>query len=117
QAALATTLADVGKIDEAEQLALDARANAGPEDVSARVESMEALGAVRAAQGQDADAEDLLLSAIALARESEFKVLEIEPLARFAAFLRERGRGDEAEAHESRLAELNVPAASTVRTA
>jgi class 3 adenylate cyclase/tetratricopeptide (TPR) repeat protein len=117
QATLAETLADLGKVDEAERLALDAHSGAGPQDVSARVTAAAALGAVRAAQGRDAEAEELLLFAISLARESDFKVWELEPLERLARFLRERGREAEASGYEARLAELAPLTSSTARIA
>jgi len=106
QAALAETLADLGKVDEAERLALEARTNAGPRDTSARVAAATALAAVRVAQERDGDAEELLHSALALARESDFKVLELEPLERLVRLLRARGRDGDASAYEARLAEL-----------
>ncbi|MFO7571883.1 MAG: adenylate/guanylate cyclase domain-containing protein [Gaiellaceae bacterium] len=115
QAALATTLADVGKLDEAERLALEARETAPPYDVASRVEAMEALAAVRAAQGRDAEAEELFLELIAHARASEFRVLEVEPLARFVRFLQERGR--EAAPYTARLEELDAPLERTAPAA
>jgi len=75
KAALAATLADLGKVDEAERLALEARAGVSPEDVPAQVEATEALAAVRAAQGRGPEAEELLGRAIRLARESQFPIL------------------------------------------
>ena len=117
QAALATTLADVGKLDEAERLALEARANAGPQDVGSRVESLEALAAVRAVQGRDAEAEELFREMLAQARASEFRVLEVEPLERYVAFLRERGRDADAAPYVARLEELDAPISSTARIA
>ena len=113
QAELATTLADVGKVDEAERLALEARENALPGDPGCLVAATTALGAVRAAQGRDGEAEELYRSALALAQESEWQVLEIEPLERLTAFLRERGRAGEAADYERRSVELSPP----VRTA
>jgi tetratricopeptide (TPR) repeat protein len=117
QAALAETLADVGKVDEAERLALESRANAGPDDVSCKVAATMALAAVRSAQSRDAEAEDLFTSAIALARENEYKVIEIEPLERYVRFLHERGRDNDAVIYEVRLAELSPPPSSTARIA
>ncbi len=116
QAELAATLADVGKIDEAERLAEDARASALPNDTTCIVGAMTALGAVRAAQGRDDEAEELFRSALALAEETEFKVLEIEPLQRFTRFLRDRGRTEEVAAYSSRFSEL-APLTSTERIA
>ena len=70
QASLAETLADQGKAEEAERLALDARANAGPQDPSCMVAATAALAAVREAQGRDEDAEDLFRSAVELAQRA-----------------------------------------------
>jgi hypothetical protein len=117
QAALAETLADAGKVDEAERLALESRANAGQDDVSCRVSATMALAAVRAAQERDGEAEELYASAIALAREREYKVIEIEPLERLVQFLHERGRENDAVVYEGRLAELSPPRSSTARIA
>jgi len=116
RAALAETLADLGKIDEAERLALEAAAGAGAEDVSARVAAAAALGAVRAAQGREEEAEEHLASADSLARESGFRLLELEPAERLARLLRERGRDEEAARYEARVAELSLPS-STARIA
>ena len=41
----------------------------------------------------------------------------MEPLERLAAFLRERGRDDEAVRYEARLAELSPPPESTAKIA
>jgi tetratricopeptide (TPR) repeat protein len=117
QAALAETLADEGKVDEAERLALESRANAGPDDVTCQVAATMALATVRAAQARDGEAEELFASAIALAREREYKVIEIEPLERFVQFLHERGRENDAVGYEVRLAELSPPPSSTARIA
>ena len=114
QAELAATLADVGKLDEAERLAGEARANAPRNDPSCVVAATTALGAVRAAQGRDDEAEELFRSALAVAEETEFKVLEIEPLERFTRFLRDHGRADEAAGYANRYSEL-APLMSTER--
>jgi len=107
QAALAETLADLGKVDEAERLALEAQANVGPRDTSGRVAAATALAAVRTAQGRDDEAEVLLHSALELARENDFKVLELEPLGRLVRLLRAGGRNGDASAYEARLSELS----------
>ncbi len=52
------------------------------------------LGLVRAAQGRDDEAELLLREAIDLLAATDLRNSEPEPLAAFARFLRERGRGD-----------------------
>ena len=115
KAALAVTLADLGKVDEAERLALEARASVATDDLAAQVEATGALGAVRAAQERDTEAEELLTVAIELARESQFPILEVEPLERLVALLRSRGRDAEAVAAETRLAELVPASASAAR--
>ena len=118
QAALAETLADLGKLDEAERLALDARSNAGVRDTSGQVAAATALAAVRAAQGRGPEAEELLDSALALAREGDFKAFELEPLARMVDLQREAGRnGDGPSVYEARLAELTPVSSSTARIA
>jgi class 3 adenylate cyclase/tetratricopeptide (TPR) repeat protein len=110
QAALATTLVDLGKVDEAERLALEAAAHAVPEDTMCKIFATTALASVRAAQKRDDEAEELFLSAIADARSSNLKLYEKHPLERLIDFLRERERDGDAEAYEARLAELSPPA-------
>jgi class 3 adenylate cyclase len=117
QAALATTLVEVGRVDEAERLALDATANAVPEDTACKVFAQTALALVRAAQGRDAEAEQILREIAALARRSNYKLFEQHPLEKLVELLRERGREGEAAPYEARLAELAAPATSTARIA
>jgi hypothetical protein len=64
------------------------------------------LGLVRAAQGRDEEAEELLLEALEVIEASGFLGLESWVLSRIEQFLRERGRDDEAAAYRARLAEL-----------
>jgi predicted ATPase/class 3 adenylate cyclase len=109
QAVLAATLADLGKVDEAERLALEARRNASPEDTACKIIAATALAAVRAVQGRDGEAEGLFRSALELTGAGGFEVFEIEPLERLTSFLRDRGRADEAAPYEARLAELSPP--------
>ncbi len=117
QAALATTLAELGKIDEAERLALEARAHAVPEDTSCQIFGLTALAMVRGAQGRDAEAEELFLSAIDLAGGSDYRLYELHPLEHLVAYLRGRGRDDDAAVYEARLAELAPRDVSTERIA
>jgi class 3 adenylate cyclase/Tfp pilus assembly protein PilF len=117
QAALATTLVELGKVDEAERLALDAAANAVPEDTSCKIFAMTAIASVRAAQQRDDEAEEILSEMVALARKSNYKLYEQHPLERLIEFLRERGREDEAAGYEARLAELSPPSESAARIA
>jgi tetratricopeptide (TPR) repeat protein len=109
QAALAATLADLGKVDEAERLAFEARRNASPEDTGCKIFATTALAAVRAVQGRDDEAEELFRSALELTRDGGFEAFEIEPLERLTNFLRDRGREDKAAPYEARLAELSSP--------
>jgi class 3 adenylate cyclase/tetratricopeptide (TPR) repeat protein len=117
QSSLAETLAALGKIDEAERLALEAQAESRPDDLHVSVGITASLAAVRAAQGRDEEAEELYRSALAKTK-SGFAVLELEVLRRLISFYRERGREIDAVACEERIAEL-VPSAprSTERIA
>jgi class 3 adenylate cyclase/tetratricopeptide (TPR) repeat protein len=117
QAALAETLADLGKVDEAERLAIEARANAGVRDTSATVAAATALAAVRTAQGREDEAEKLLDSALDVARVGDFKVFELEPLGRLVRLRQASGRNGDASAYEARLAELTPTPSSTARIA
>jgi tetratricopeptide (TPR) repeat protein len=109
QAALAATLVDLGKVDEAERLAVEAVANGSPDDTACKIAATLALAAVRAAQGRDGEANELFQATLSLSGDDHrFKVFEIEPLERYGAFLRDRGRADEAAAFEDRLEELSA---------
>jgi ATP/maltotriose-dependent transcriptional regulator MalT len=116
QAALAQVLIDVGKLEEAERLAVEARSSVVREDPLAVIATTSTLGAVRAAQGRDVEAEELLRSAFELAQETDFRVCELAPLEYLVAFLRDRGRTDEAAQYEERLAELS-PSETAARVA
>src|SRR5262245_3349577 len=86
QVALATTLAELGKIDEAERLVLDARSHGVPEDTGFQIFALTASGMVRGAQGRDDEAEELFSSAIDLATRSDMRLLELHPLEHLVAF-------------------------------
>jgi tetratricopeptide (TPR) repeat protein len=117
QAGLAGILADAGKVDEAERLSLEARQGADPDDNGTRIAATIALATVRCHQSLDGEAEELYRTAVASARESDMKVLEIEPLERLVGFLEERGRENEATLYKVRLGELSPPPTSTARIA
>jgi class 3 adenylate cyclase/tetratricopeptide (TPR) repeat protein len=117
QAALAETLADLGKVDEAERLALEATSNAGVRDTSATVAAATALAAVRTAQGREEEAEKLLDTALEVARVGDFKVFELEPLERMVRLRQAEGRNGDASAYVARLAELTPVPTSTARIA
>src|SRR5688572_29147227 len=95
-----------GRIDEAERWALEAIETVGPHDYSSISTTKMALGLVRAAQGRDGEAEALLREALSEVSERGFPRQRVQPLENLANFLRDRGRGDEAEVYEERLAEL-----------
>jgi tetratricopeptide (TPR) repeat protein len=111
QASLAETLAALGKIEEAERLALEVEAVTRPDDPHFGVTVAAMLAAVRAAQGRDDEAEGLYRSALAETTDG-FALLELELLERLVAFYRERSRDDDAVVYEARLAEL-VPSTPT----
>ena len=60
-----------------------------------------ALGIVRAAQGRDEEAEQLLREAHETVVETDHKRSQVETMFQLDKFLRERGRGDEATKLES----------------
>ena len=66
---------------------------------------------VRAAQGRHEDAEELFRAAFDALDGTDFRQVELEVLDRYAPFLREAGREDEAERADERRGEL-FPAAA-----
>jgi tetratricopeptide (TPR) repeat protein len=111
---LAQVLLEQGRVDEAERYALEARETVGARDMYSRATSRLALSLVRAEQGRDEEAEALLREALDILAETGFRRHEIEHLTALAAFLRRRGRDDEAAVYEERLAEL-VPGPAEAR--
>ncbi len=107
QRSLAEVLLAQGKVEQAERLALDARETVGPHDVTSRASTTMTLGLVRAAQGRDAEAEDLLRQAHGLLAETEYRKVERGTLAALVEFLRDRSRDEEAEPFAERLRELD----------
>jgi ATP/maltotriose-dependent transcriptional regulator MalT len=102
QRSLAMVLAARGSLDEAERYALQARETVGPEDrVSVNTTTL-GLAVVRAAQGRDAQAEQLFVEAVEGFRHYGFSSLEHWALRLLSEFLRERGRDDEALVYEER---------------
>jgi class 3 adenylate cyclase/tetratricopeptide (TPR) repeat protein len=109
QRGLAELLLERGRIDEAERYALDARETVGPLDVTSRATTTASLGMVRAAQGRDDEAEELLREAVATVAGTHFREHEWETLAPLAQFLRNRGREEEAAHVEARRDEIFPP--------
>lgn len=116
QASLAEALAALGRVDEAERLALAVQASSRPEDPHFDVTVKRAMAAVFAAQGRDEEAETLYREALA-GMSAGFAALELEILERLVSFYRVRDRNDEAAACQSRIDELvpsNAPRAERI---
>ncbi len=109
QRLLAEVLLAEGRLDEAERFALEARETVGDGDLSSRSTTRLALGLVRAAQGRDVEAEELLRQAEEILRPTAFRRQRIAPLEALAEFLHARGRNDEAAEVEEALARLLAP--------
>ena len=92
QRLLAQVLLEEGNLDEAERFALEARETVGCADVSSDSTTRLALGLVRAAQGRDGEAEQLLREADEMVRPTGYRRHRIAPLEALAAFLRGPGR-------------------------
>src|SRR5438034_8043661 len=105
QRGLAEVLIRRGRLEEAERVALEAIETVGDHDYSSRATTTMTLGLVRAAQGRDEEAEALLIEGLTLVEETGFRGLEIFLMTRLEAFLRERGRDEEAERYRVRLLE------------
>jgi class 3 adenylate cyclase/tetratricopeptide (TPR) repeat protein len=112
QRGLAQLLAADGRLDEAERYALAARETVGPQDITSVATTTMALGIVRAAQGKDEEAEQLLREAYETIAGTEHRRHEAEALETLAQFLRERDREDEAADLEARREELFAEAKS-----
>jgi tetratricopeptide (TPR) repeat protein len=106
QRGLAQLLVELGRIDEAERFALEARETVGPTDVTSLSTTSTALGIVRAAQGRDVEAEALLRDAVDIISPTDFREAELEALRSLAQFLRSRGRDEDAQQVEERCDEL-----------
>ncbi len=102
QRSLAELLLSEGRIDEAERFALAARETVGPHDVTSLATTTMSLGLVRAAQGRDEEAEELLRQAYDTLAETEHRKHQCELLQALVQFLRDRGREDEAAELDAR---------------
>jgi class 3 adenylate cyclase/tetratricopeptide (TPR) repeat protein len=110
QRGLAELLLERGRAEEAERFALEARETVGPRDATSRATTAASLAMVRAAQGRHENADELFRAAFDAIAGTDFREVELEVLERYAPFLRERGREDEADRADERRAEL-FPAA------
>ena len=91
-----------GRVDEAERFALAARETVGPHDISSLASTAMSLGLVRAAQGRDEEAEELLRQAYDTIAATELRVTQCDTLQALTQFLRDRGRDDEAAELDAR---------------
>jgi tetratricopeptide (TPR) repeat protein len=107
QRALAMVLVEQDNLDEAERFALEARETTGRDDRVSISSTKLGLGLVRAAQKRDTEAEELMREAVEGFAFYELRALEHWALRYLAAFLRSRGREDEAVAYEARRAALS----------
>jgi tetratricopeptide (TPR) repeat protein len=106
QRSLAEVYVQLGQLDEAERYALQARESVGPDDRVSISTTKLSLGLVRAAQGREAEAEELMREAIDEMRGNDQRAMERWALGRAVEFHRSRGREDAALRYEERLAEL-----------
>jgi class 3 adenylate cyclase/tetratricopeptide (TPR) repeat protein len=106
QRSLADVYVRLGRLEEAERYALQARESVGPDDRVSISTTKISLGIVRAAQGRDAEAEDLLRDAVDELRSLDLQALERWGLGILLDFYRSQGRDEEAAPYEERLAEL-----------
>jgi tetratricopeptide (TPR) repeat protein len=96
QRVLAEILLHQGNLEDAERYALEALRTVGAQDVSSLPTTRAALGLVRAAQGRGEEAETLLREAVDQASDLVPRWILATSVKHLAAFLRARGRTDEA---------------------
>src|SRR5215216_5950903 len=113
QRSLAELLLLQSRVDEAERFALAARETVGPHDVTSLATTTMSLGLVRAAQGRDEEAEELLRQAYDTLAATDHRKHQCELLQALVQFLRDRGRDDEADELEARRDGVLAEAAST----
>jgi hypothetical protein len=98
-------LLERGQHEEAEGYALAGRVHVTDDDHTSFSATLKTLGLVRAAQGEDDEAEALLRESLAVAEGTDFRLLQVEMLVALAEFVRARGHGPEAAELEKRLPE------------
>jgi class 3 adenylate cyclase/tetratricopeptide (TPR) repeat protein len=106
QRGLAQVLVKLGRLEEAERLALEARETVGPDDRASISTTKIALADVRAAQGRTQEAETLLLEAVEGLEFYGLRAIERWALGYLVGFYRGQGRDESAVRYEARLAEL-----------
>jgi ATP/maltotriose-dependent transcriptional regulator MalT len=119
-ALLAVTLAKQGSLDEADSYVVVSREAASDEDHASQVLWRATRARILAQRGQQADAEELVREAVALAEATDFLDLEAYALATLGEVLRTGGRLEEAEGYVRRAASLheakgNIVAATQTR--
>jgi tetratricopeptide (TPR) repeat protein len=102
---LSEALLEAGQVEEAERYALAARSHVSRHDLTSSSSTAMTLGLVRAAQGRDDDAEELLRESLALLADTDFRLLELQSIVSLAQFLRSRERLAEADELDGRLPE------------
>ena len=117
QRALAELLLEENHTEEAERFALVARETVGPHDVTSISTTTMTLGLVRAAQGRDEEAEELLRDAWETIAATEHRSGQRDALKALAQFLAERGREDEAAELEARREDVLAEAESAAKIA
>ena len=106
QRSLAELYVSLGRLDEAERYALQARESVGQDDRVSISTTKLSLAVVRAAQGRDTEAEGLMHEAVDEMRRNDQLALERWALGYVVEFHRSRGQEDVALRYEERLAEL-----------
>ena len=114
QRSLAEVYVHLGRLEEAERYALEARASVGPEDRVSISTTKVSLSAVRAAQGRDDEAEALLREAVDELERHQMRAIERWALRRLVDFYASRGREDDAVGYEERLAELSASSTAPI---
>jgi class 3 adenylate cyclase/tetratricopeptide (TPR) repeat protein len=107
QRSLAEVYVHLGRLEQAERLALEAQESVGPEDRVSISTTKASLALVRAAQGRDEEAEHLLREAADELERHQIRAIERWALRRLVAFYRDRDRDDDAAGYEARLVELS----------